>query len=74
MKVFKTADTIVVLENVLSVSKHIAGSGAQSNPYRYSINIEYTGENEVHLYFDKDKTEFEKCFSDLYTILSGEDE
>lgn len=75
MKVLKTTDTIVVLENVLTVSKHIAGSGAQSNPYRYSLNIEYVGEEEeVNLYFDTDKTEFEKCFSDIYKILSEEDE
>lgn len=74
MKVLKTTDTIVVLENVLAVSKHIAGSGAQSNPYRYSLNIKYVGEEEVDIYFDKDKTEFERCFSDIYTILSGEGE
>ena len=49
MKAIKYNDQIITLDNVQKVELFDSGTGAKSNPHRYSLHIITTTNNEVHL-------------------------
>ena len=73
MKVIKTNDEIVSLENVKAVVKERHGTGAKSRPFTFSIVILYTNGDDYSIDFDQDAQSFNECYEDIYNILTKED-
>lgn len=73
MKILKTADEIVVLENVKAIVKNRYGTGAKSNPFTFSIDIFYFNNEEYSIRFGKDEQSFNECYEDIFNILVEED-
>ena len=72
MKVIKVGDEIVVLEKVKSVNVHESGSGAKSNPFRYTIHIEYFGNEFSNITIMNDEAKAHNTMNKIYEILKGE--
>lgn len=73
MKVIKTTDEIVTLENIKAVVKQRYGIGTKSNPFTFSIVIFYTNGDNYSIDFDQDAQSFNECYEDIYKILTKED-
>ena len=73
MKILRTADEIVVLENVKAIVKNRYGTGAKSNPFTFSISIFYFNNEEYTIQFDQDVQSFNECYEDIFNILAKED-
>lgn len=73
MKLIKTADEIVTLENVKAVVKNRCGTGEKHNPFTFSITIFYFYNENYTIYFDQDVQSFNECYEDIFNILSNED-
>lgn len=72
MRVIKVDDEIVVLEKVKNVSVSESGSGAKSNPFRYTIHIEYFGNEFSNITIMNDETKAHNVMNKIYEILKGE--
>ena len=73
MKMIRTTEEIVTLENVKAVVKNRYGTGAKSNPFTFSITIFYFNHEEYTLQFDQDVQSFNECYEDIFNILAKED-
>ena len=73
MKMIRTTDEIVTLENVKAVVKNRYGTGAKSNPFTFSISIFYFNNEEYTIQFDQDVQFFNECYEDIFNILAKED-
>ena len=69
MKAILIKNTIVTLQNLKIAELETNGSGAKSNPYRYTIRLEYFSENRpTCIDFDDDKA---KAIENFKAILSA---
>ena len=73
MKLIKTNDEIVVLENVKAVVKNRYGTGTKSCPFIFSITIFYFNGKDYTIKFDQDVQSFNECYEDIFNILSQKD-
>ena len=73
MKLIKTNDEIVVLENVKAVVKSRFGVGEKSNPFTFIITIYYFNNEVYTINFDQDVQSFNECYEDIFNILSQKD-
>lgn len=73
MKVIKTNDEIVALENVKAVVKERYGTGAKPHPFTFRITILYFNGDDYIIDFDQDVQSFNECYEDIYNILTKED-
>lgn len=71
MKVIKVGDEIMVLERVKKVGISESGSGAKSNPFRYTISIEYFGDECSDITVMHDKVKALEVMNRIYEILKG---
>ncbi len=69
MKAILIKNTIVTLQNLKIAELETNGSGAKSNPYKYTIRLEYFSENRpTCINFDDDKA---KAIENFKAILSA---
>lgn len=69
MKLIRTDNQIISLENVKEISLHTSGSGAKSNPYQYNINIEYMNKERSWISCKGSKEKAEDIMNKIYDIL-----
>ena len=72
MKVIKVDDKIVVLEKVKGVEVSESGSGAKSNPFRYTIQVEYFGGDFENITIVSDEVKAHNTMNKIYEILKEE--
>lgn len=73
MRVIKTTDEIVALENIKAVVKKRCGTGEKSRPFTFSITIFYFNGDDYTIDFNQDVQSFNECYEDIYNILTKED-
>ena len=73
MRVIKTTDEIVALENIKAVVKKRYGTGEKSLPFTFRITIFYFNGDDYTIDFDQDVQSFNECYEDIYNILTKED-
>ena len=73
MKVIKTNDEIVSLENVKAVVKSRFGNGTKSDPFTFLITVYYFNNEKYIIDFDQDVQSFNECYEDIFNILTKED-
>lgn len=73
MRVIKTTDEIVALENIKAVVKSKFGTGEKSNPFTFIITIYYFNNEQYNINFDQDVQSFNECYEDIFNILSQKD-
>lgn len=72
MKFIKTKTELISLENVMRVLKIENGTGAKSNPFTYSIRIDYfNSDNCCFIRFEQDQAERDDAFEEIADILSN---
>lgn len=70
-RAFRIADNkIISLENFAGAEIKVFGSGAKSNPYSYSIVIDYFGGDTQRVSFEGDMEKCEKVFDLLLLALN----
>ena len=57
MKYIRYNNTIISLENIKKVETHCSGSGCKSNPYIYSVTVEYKDAEDAHILLESGSTE-----------------
>jgi hypothetical protein len=72
-RAFKITDNkIISLENFAGAEIITSGSGAKSNPYSYTIVIDYLGGVTQRISFKGDKEKCEKVFDSLLLALNAQ--
>ena len=57
MKYIRYNNTLVSLENIKRVEAHCSGSGCKSNPYFYSVTVEYKDAEDAYISLEAGATE-----------------
>lgn len=67
---YRTNNKIVSINNVKEITLQTFGSGAKSNPFQYTIRIDYFGEENVFLEFHSNKALAEQTLEEIFEILT----
>ena len=71
MAFITTENMIISTDGIQWVEFNTSGTGAQSNPFKYRIDIYYFNNKEITLRFDQDeKAEARNIFNKISKILS----
>lgn len=72
MKLVKTETELISLENVIRVLKIENGTGAKSNPFTYSIRIDYFNtDNCCFIRCEQNQIKRDDIFKEIADILSN---
>lgn len=70
MKLIKTETELISLENIIRVLKIENGIGTKSNPFTYSIRIDYFGsDNSCFIRCEQDQKKRDDIFEAITDIL-----
>ena len=69
---YRANNKIVSISNVKAIIFQTFGSGAKSNPFQYSIRIEYFGDEVNFIEFGGNKTCAEQAFEEIFEKINKE--
>lgn len=70
MKVIIAKSEIISLEGITRVSKIIEGTGSKSNPFRYSLRLEYDHRKNTEIIPNLTVEEMSRLFLNIFNMLS----
>lgn len=72
MKIITVDDTIISLEDVQSVRLVHTGTGAKTNPKKYTANVQYTHGGVEHISFKEDEAAAKQFLVNTIKILKAD--
>lgn len=72
MKIITVDDTIISLENVQSIRLIHTGTGAKTNPKKYTASVQYTHGGVEHIGFNENEVAAKQFLANTIKILKAD--